>query len=99
MDIEKIGYAAVMYFSEDKETIYFETSEGLLLNHNLSIVSKLLRRSLLKPKTKQVKFEKNETHMKIFMDQGYGSVKEVLYKDISKEHNLENGSVFSRIAA
>ncbi len=98
MDINKFGYAAVMYFSEDKQSVFFETSKGYLISHENSLSSRLLRQSLLKPKSKKVKFEFNGGTIKLFIDSGFGNPKEILFRDVSKEHKMDDGSLFMRAA-
>ncbi len=97
MDIEKFGYAAAAYFSEeDKNIAYFETAKGFLINHSLSLASSLLRQSLLKPKTMPAKIEKADGKIKIILNQGRGSIAEVSYTDISHSFNLDKGSIYRR---
>ncbi len=98
MDINTFGYAAVMYFSEDQENVFFETSKGYLISQENSLSSRLLRQSLLKPKSKQVKFEFNGSTIKIYIDSGFGNPKEIIFRDVSRDHKMDEGSLFMRAA-
>ncbi len=97
MDIGKLGYAAAMYFSEDKQTIYFETSKGYLIKYGLPFVPKLLRSNLLRPKSIKVTFSITPNHLKVFLNPGLGAIKELNFRDISANFNLEPGSIFMRV--